>query len=70
MISRASFSYIREKKEPSVLFVDEVVFSKLSSSEGNPKLKRLLPKREKCLLNSIISARIKTPFKFEISKSA
>ena len=49
MLSRASFSYIREKKEPSGLFVNEVVFSKLSSSEGSPKLKRLLPIKEKCL---------------------
>ena len=47
MLSQASLSYIREKKEPSVLFVDEIVFSKLSSSEGSPKLKRLLKKRER-----------------------
>lgn len=57
----ASLSYIREQKEPSVLFVHGILFSKLSSSEGSQKLKRLLTKREKCLLNSIISAKIKFP---------
>ena len=69
MLSRASLSYIWEQTEQSLLFVTGIVFVKLSSSEGNPKLNRLLTKREKILLNSIISAKVNFPlnlnFKFE-----
>jgi len=50
MLSKASFSYFRETKDPSAHFVIEVVFSKLSSSEGGPKLKRKLPKKRNFVL--------------------
>ena len=69
MLSLVSLSYIWEQKEQSFLFVNGIVFSKLSSSEGSQKLKRLLTKRETFLLNSIISAKVNFPlnlnFKFE-----